>query len=214
MRRDEASQKAEDFLERLGVNVWKNTRVADYDGERASTNTETVFETATLIWAAGVKAVDLHGLNGAELLSKSKRLLVNQFNQVNGFNHIFAIGDVAEMVSEDYPRGHPMMAQPAIQQGRWLGENLVRLQEGGTMRPFNYKDKGSMATIGRNKAVADLPNMKFQGVFAWFVWMFVHLYFLIGFRNRMVVFINWVYNYVKFDREARLIIRPYKKQHP
>lgn len=208
-----ASKKAEDFLEKLGVNVWKSIRVTGYDGKIATTNQDTVFETATLIWAAGVQAVNLEGLNGEALLSRSKRLLVNEFNQVNGFDHIFAIGDVAQMVSEEYPNGHPMMAQPAIQQGRKLGDNLIKLQQGKPIQPFSYRDKGSMATIGRNKAVADLPNFKFQGVFAWFVWMFVHLYFLIGFRNRLVVFINWVYNYVKFDREARLIIRPFKKSY-
>ena len=105
-----------------------------------------------------------------------------------------------------------LLAQPAIQQGKHLGDNLLRLIENKPLIPFKYKDKGSMATVGRNKAVVDLPKFKFQGVFAWFVWMFVHLFFLIGFRNRMVVFINWVYNYVRFDREARLIIRPFKKK--
>ncbi len=208
-----ASKKAEDFLERLGVHVWKNIRVESYDGYLAKTNTDTTFETATLIWAAGVKAVTLKGLDAADLLSRSQRLLVNEYHQINGFEHIFAIGDVAQMESSDYPFGHPMMAQPAMQQGENLGENLVRLSEGKALKSFQYRDKGSMATIGRNKAVADLPRFKFQGVFAWFVWMFVHLYFLIGFRNRLIVFINWVYNYVKFDREARLIIRPYKRKY-
>lgn len=207
-----ASKKAEDFLEELGVNVWKNLRVANFDGKKATTNGATIFETETLIWAAGVKAVTIRGLDGENFVSRSKRLLVNQYHQVKGFDHIYAIGDVAQMESEDYPRGHPMMAQPAMQQGENLGDNLVASLKGKAPKPFSYKDKGSMATIGRNKAVADLPKFKFQGVFAWFVWMFVHLYFLIGFRNRVVVFINWVYNYIKFDREARLIIRPYKQQ--
>ncbi len=208
-----ASRKAERFLEGLGVNVWKNIRVTDYDGQRVSTDTGTIFETATLVWAAGVQAVSIKGLDAKELLSRGNRLKVNQFHQVVGFEEIFAIGDVAQMESEAFPNGHPMMAQPAIQQGRNLGENLVRLIDGRPMKPFVYKDKGSMATVGRNKAVVDLPRFKFQGVFAWFVWMFVHLYFLIGFRNRVVVFINWVYNYIRFDREARLIIRPFKKQN-
>lgn len=208
-----ASKKAEDFLENLGVHVWKNLRVTHYDGKVASTNTETVFNTETLIWAAGVKAVTLNGLDSEDFLGRGGRLKVNKFNQVSGFSNVFAIGDVAQMETDDWPKGHPMMAQPAIQQGGHLGENLVRLSEEKEMIPFSYKDKGSMATIGRNKAVADLPNIKFQGMFAWFVWMFVHLFFLIGFRNRVVVFINWVYNYVKFDREARLIIRPYKKKY-
>ncbi|WP_036383387.1 NAD(P)/FAD-dependent oxidoreductase [Muricauda sp. MAR_2010_75] len=208
-----ASAKAERFLEGLGVNVWKNIRVLDYDGMRVTTDTATIFETATFVWAAGVQAVSIKGLDAKEFLCRGNRLRVNRFHQVEGFTEIFAIGDVAQMETEAFPHGHPMMAQPAIQQGRSLGDNLVRLVEGKPMKPFVYKDKGSMATVGRNKAVVDMKRVRFQGVFAWFVWMFVHLYFLIGFRNRVVVFINWVYNYIRFDREARLIIRPYKKQN-
>lgn len=207
-----ASKKAEDFLEKLGVHVWKNVRVTNYDGKTATTNTDLTFETATLIWAAGVKGAVIKGLDGEEFVTRGNRLLVNEFNQVKGFNHIFAIGDVACMVNDECPNGLPMMAQPAIQQGDQLGENILRLIEEQPMKAFTYKDKGVMATIGRNKAVVDLKRFKFQGIFAWYVWMFVHLFFLIGFRNRMVVFINWVYNYVRFDREARLIIRPFKKK--
>lgn len=208
-----ASSKAERFLEKLGVNVWKNIRVTDYDGKHVATNTETSFESATLVWAAGVQAVCLEGLDAKELLCRGSRLQVNEFHQVEGYEEVFAIGDVAQMETKAFPDGHPMMAQPAIQQGENLGDNLVRLLENRPLKPFVYKDKGSMATVGRNKAVVDLPKFKFQGVFAWFVWMFVHLYFLIGFRNRVVVFINWVYNYIRFDREARLIIRPFKKRY-
>ncbi|MDD7886986.1 NAD(P)/FAD-dependent oxidoreductase [Flavivirga sp. 57AJ16] len=207
-----ASQKAEDFLEKLGVNVWKNVRVTNYDGKTVTTNTDLIFETATLIWAAGVKGALIKGLDNEGGVTKENRLLVNEYNQVKGFDHIFAIGDVACMVSDECPRGLPMMAQPAIQQGDQLGENILRFIEGRPMKPFTYKNKGVMATIGRNKAVVDLKRFKFQGVFAWYVWMFVHLFFLIGFRNRMVVFVNWVYNYVRFDREARLIIRPFKRK--
>ncbi len=206
-----ASSKAERFLESLGVNVWKDIRVTDYDGVHVSTDTDTSFDCATLVWAAGVQAVRIEGLDAKELLCRGGRLPVNQFHQVDGFKEIFAIGDVAQMETEAFPHGHPMMAQPAMQQGENLGENLVRIVENKPLKPFVYKDKGTMATVGRNKAVVDLPRFKFQGVFAWFVWMFVHLYFLIGFRNRVVVFINWVYNYIRFDREARLIIRPFKK---
>jgi len=207
-----ASKKAEDFLENLGVHVWKNVRVKDYDGKTVTTNTDTVFETATMVWAAGVQAVSLKGLDAEELLARGRRIKVNPNHQVIGHENIFAIGDVAQMESEAYPHGHPMMAQPAMQQGNNLGDNLIRIRNGKPLKPFRYRDKGSMATVGRNKAVADLPKYKTQGVFAWFVWMFVHLYFLIGFRNRLVVFINWVHNYIKFDREARLIIRPYKNR--
>ncbi|MEL6306272.1 MAG: NAD(P)/FAD-dependent oxidoreductase, partial [Bacteroidota bacterium] len=170
-----ASEKAEKFLEKLGVQVWKNTRVTDYDGKTITTNTDTTFEAATLVWAAGVKAVTLKGLDAETLLQRGGRLPVNEFHQVEGFENIFAIGDVAQMTSEAFPKGHPMMAQPAIQQGESLGNNLLRLIENKEMQPFAYKDKGSMATVGRNKAVVDLKNFKFQGVFAWYVWMFVHL---------------------------------------
>ncbi len=210
---EKASLKAEDFLEGLGVQIWKNTRVTGYDGKTVTTDTEATFETATLVWAAGVKGAGIRGLDAKEILVGGDRIRVNEFNQVINHDNIFAVGDVACMVTEDTPRGHPMMAQPAIQQGRNLGENLVRLLENRPLRPFVYTDKGSMATIGRNKAVVDLKNIKFQGVFAWFVWMFVHLFFLIGFRNRMVVFVNWVYNYIRFDREARLIIRPFNRNY-
>jgi len=208
-----ASKKAEDFLEELGVQVWKDTRVTGYDGKTVTTKTELVFEAATMVWAAGVKAVSIGGLNAADILVPGNRMKVNVFNQIAGQENLFAIGDAACMVSDETPQGHPMVAQPAIQQGRHLGENIVRLLSGKPMQPFVYKDKGSMATVGRNKAVVDLRHYKFQGVFAWFVWMFVHLFFLIGFRNRMVVFVNWVYNYVRFDREARLIIRPFNRDY-
>lgn len=210
---DQASQKAEHFLEGLGVQVWKGCRVTGYDGKTVRTKTDLTFEAATMVWAAGVKAVSVKGLDAKALLVPGNRIKVNGFNQIIGHEDIFAIGDLACMVSDEEPHGHPMVAQPALQQGQHLGENLVRLFKGRPMKPFVYKDKGTMATVGRNKAVVDLKNFKFQGIFAWFVWMFVHLFFLIGFRNRMLVFVTWVYNYVSFDREARLIIRPYQRDY-
>ena len=208
-----ASRKAEDFLENLGVQVWKNVRVASYDGKTVTTNSDLSFKSATLVWAAGVMGATIKGLDAKDFLADGNRLQVNEYNQVLDHPEIFAVGDIASMKSDKHPNGHPMMAQPAIQQDRQLGENLVRLIAQKPLQPFAYKDKGSMATVGRNKAVCDLKHLKFQGVFAWFVWMFVHLFFLIGFRNRVVVFVNWVYNYIKFDREARLIIRPYNRDY-
>jgi NADH dehydrogenase len=103
-----------------------------------------------------------------------------------------------------------MVAQPAIHQGKHLAGNLVRMIKKEQLKPFEYKDKGTMATIGRNRAVVDLGKMKFGGFLAWFIWMFVHLWFLIGFRNRLVTFFNWLYNYVNYDKASRLIIRPFK----
>ncbi|CAM4179959.1 NAD(P)/FAD-dependent oxidoreductase [Flavobacterium weaverense] len=209
---EKSSAAAEKFLENLGVKIWKNVRVTNYDGRTITTNSDLTFETATVIWTAGVQGAIVAGLDSKSLVEKVERIRVNEFNQVVGYSDIFALGDIASMESELYPQGHPMMAQPALQQGKLLGENLVRLLQNKPMKAFEYKDKGSMATIGRNKAVVDLPNYNFSGVFAWFVWMFVHLFSLIGFKNKAVVFLNWVYNYIRFDREGRLIIRPYKKK--
>ena len=209
---ENASEKAEKFLLDLGVSVWKNVRVTGYDGKTVTTNSDLSFDSATVIWTAGVQGALPHGLKADSFIKNVNRIKVNQFNQVEGYEHLFAIGDIAVMASEKFPQGHPMMAQPAMQQGRLLAENVIRLLDKKELKPFVYKDKGSMATIGRNKAVVDLPKFKFSGVFAWFVWMFVHLFSLIGFKNKAVVFLNWVYNYIRFDREARLIMRPYKKR--
>jgi len=206
-----ASEKAEKFLRKLGVNVFKNMLVTDYDGKTVRTNKDDVFESVTLIWAAGVMGANIKGLDSKNIVVPGNRLKVDTFNKVEGFDNVFAIGDIAMMPTEEFPKGHPMVAQPAIQQGNHLGDNFARLLKDKPLVPFKYFDKGTMATVGRNKAVVDMKHFKFQGIFAWFVWMFVHLFFLIGFRNRAIVFINWVYNYVRFDREARLIIRPFKK---
>ena len=209
---EKSSLAAEKFLNNLGVTIWKNVRVTNYDGRTITTNSDLTFETATVIWTAGVQGAIVHGLDAKSLVERAERIRVNPFNQVIGYKNIFALGDIAYMESEKYPQGHPMMAQPAMQQGDLLAENLVKCINNKPMKPFEYNDKGSMATIGRNLAVVDLPHYHFSGVFAWFVWMFVHLFSLIGFKNRAVVFLNWVYNYIRFDREGRLIVRPFKKK--
>jgi NADH dehydrogenase len=209
---DKSSKKAEEFLKKLGVNVWLNEIVTDFDGKKVSTKSGQEFYAETVIWTAGVMGATLEGFDQT-VIQRGNRIKVNDFNQVEGFTNIFAIGDVATMMTEKTPGGHPMMAQPAIQQGELLAQNLMRLRDGKALRPFVYNDKGSMATIGRNKAVVDLPKFQFSGFFAWFVWMFVHLISLIGFRNKLVVFWNWMYNYLMFDRQARLIVRPYKRKN-
>ena len=209
---EKSSDAAEKFLVDLGVKIWKNVRVTNYDGRTVTTNSDLTFDSATVIWTAGVQGAKVAGLDAKSLIEKVERIRVNQYNQVVGYENIFAIGDICSMETENYPQGHPMMAQPAMQQGKLLGENLLQLIHKKPMTAFEYNDKGSMATIGRNLAVVDLPNYHFSGVFAWFVWMFVHLFSLIGFKNKAVVFLNWVYNYIKFDREGRLIIRPFKKK--
>ncbi|MDG4716237.1 MULTISPECIES: NAD(P)/FAD-dependent oxidoreductase [Winogradskyella] len=208
---EHASKKAEKFLKALGVKVHCNTLVTGYNGLDVTTNSDLKMQSETLIWAAGVTGAPVGGLNASALVDRANRYKVNEFNQVEGYDNIFAIGDIALMTSEDYPKGHPQVAQPAIQQGKLLGKNLLKLAQKQPMKPFKYFDKGSMATIGRNKAVVDLKPYKFGGFFAWFIWMFVHLMSLVGFRNRVIVFFNWTYNYINFDKAARLIIRPYKK---
>ncbi len=210
---NKASDKAEDFLIKLGVDVWKDLRVLDYDGTTVTTNGHDNFTAETVIWAAGVKGDSINGLQEECLIERANRFKVDEFSKVVGYENVYAIGDVACMQTEKYERGHPMMAQPAIQQGILLAKNILSKLKGKKQKPFKYNDKGSMATIGRNKAVVDLPKWKFQGVFAWFVWMFVHLFSLIGFRNKVIVFMNWMYNYIRFDRETRLIIRPYKNKN-
>lgn len=206
-----ASKKAEQFLKDLGVTIYCNTIVNSYDGIKVVTNSAIALESETLIWAAGVTGNPIQGLNANTLVERANRYRVNNYNQVEGYNNVFALGDIALMVSEDYPKGHPQVAQPAIQQGKLLGKNLMRLINNKPLQPFVYKDKGSMATVGRNKAVVDLKHYKFGGFFAWFIWMFVHLMSLVGFRNRVIVFFNWTYNYINFDKAARLIIRPFKR---
>lgn len=207
-----SSNKANEFLRKLGVSIWLNEQVTDYSDQVVRTKSGKVFHAETVIWTAGVMGATVDGFD-SEIIQRGNRLKVNEFNQVEGFTNIFAIGDVASVITESTPIGHPMMAQPAIQQGDLLAQNLARLIANKPLKPFVYNDKGSMATIGRNKAVVDLPKWQFSGVFAWFVWMFIHLISLIGFRNKLVVFWNWVYNYLVFDRQGRLIVRPYKRKN-
>ncbi|WP_109300309.1 NAD(P)/FAD-dependent oxidoreductase [Aquimarina sp. AU474] len=209
---EHASEKATKFLQRLGVHIHLNTQVKNYEDNIVTTNTDLTIKTATFIWSAGVTGAPVSGINAASLIPRANRYKVNEYNQIEGYKDIFAIGDISVMETKTYPKGHPMVAQPAIQQGKHLAKNLKLHLKGKTMVPFQYFDKGSMATIGRNKAVVDIGKFKFGGFFAWFVWMFIHLWFLVGFRNRFVTFFNWTYNYINYDKAARLIVRPFKNK--
>ena len=206
---DSASDNALVALEKMGVNIWLDTRVEAYDGETIQTNSAKRLAARTLIWSAGVLGNSLPGLESAHV--GGGRLEVDQFNRVKGLANVFAIGDVASMGTDAYPKGHPMVAQPAIQQGALLSRNIKSLIFGRKLIPFQYKDLGSMATVGRNKAVADLGKMRFKGWIAWMLWLAVHLFSLAGFRNRLVVFINWFWSYVTYDKGTRLIIRPFRR---
>jgi NADH dehydrogenase len=203
----ESQKHSLEYLQELGVNVRLNTRVKDFDGKVVTMNDGSSLRTNNLIWAAGVRANPVNGLP-AEAIGRGNRIQVNRYNQVLGFTDVFAIGDVALMTEEKWPNGHPQIAQPAIQQGKHLAKNLLHWVRNEQPQEFVYKDLGTMATIGRGLAVVDLPFFKFQGFFAWLTWLFVHLMAIVGVKNRLVIFLNWMFNYLTFNNSLRLIIRP------
>ncbi len=208
MRR-KSSERALRYLKKFGVEVKLNTLVESFDGRYTKLSSGEHVETQTVIWTSGVKGNIINGLPEGSI--ENHRILVDEFNRVEGFNNAFAMGDVALMKTSKYPEGHPMLAPVAIQQAKNLAQNIKKELKGKNPKPFIYKEKGTMATIGRNKAVVDLPaNLSFGGFFAWLIWMFVHLFSIYGLRNKIVVFGNWVYNYFTYDRGTRLIIRKFK----
>ncbi len=206
---DESSEKAFTYLEELGVTIWIKQAVKSYDGHKVSFQSGKELKAKTMIWAAGVKGNYLKGI--AADAEEKGRYKVNRFSQIEEHEGIYAIGDIALMRTDDFPDGLPMLAPVANQQGTFLGKNILRIEKKEEPKPFEYKDLGVMATVGRNKAVVEIGKVKFQGLFAWFVWMFVHLVSLVGFRNKVVTFFNWSYNYLNFDRGVRLIIRKFER---
>lgn len=208
---DNASAKSELYLKQLGINVFLNAKVDAYDGAKITLADETTFNTDTVIWTAGVKGAPINGLP-KEVIVGGNRISVNEYNQVLGFETIFAIGDVASHLSAVNSKGLPMLAPVAQQQGEQLSKNILRHIASKPLEIFKYKDKGTMATVGRKKAVVDLPKWKFQGTFAWLVWMFILIFSLVGFRNKFVAFVDWFSNYISYDRPLGLIIRPYKRK--
>lgn len=208
---EKSSVRALEYLKEMGVEVWVNTRVTDYDGLTISTNAGRTLRTRTLIWAAGVKGVPIKGIN-TDVINPAGRILTDRTCRMKGAENIFVTGDASLMENDPgYPKGHPQVAQVAIQQARRVGKNLVNIAKGNTVKEFEYRDRGSMATIGRNRAVMETWWMKAGGLIAWIAWMFVHLMALVGFRNRIVVLFNWVVSYINYDRGMRLIIRPFRK---
>lgn len=207
---EKSSEAAISFLRNLGVIVHLNQYVSNYDGNTVITQSGLAIDTKAVIWSAGVKGNLISGLE--DKANRGSRIITNEFNQVIGFTDVFAMGDIAAIQTDSTPNGHPMMAQPAIQQGELLAKNLVALENNFPLEKFVYNNKGAMATIGRNKAVVDLPKLHFSGIFAWFVWMFIHLISLIGFKNKALVFWSWAYNYFVFDRESRVLIHPLKRK--
>ncbi len=194
-------------LERLGVQVHLDTAVTSYDGTYVEMSNGEKVLSASLVWTAGVKGQFPKGID-PEHVVRGNRLKVNRFNQLVTDEHIFALGDVAYMETEAYPTGHPMVAPTAIQHAEHLAKNLVK--ESSQWKPFVYFDKGSLATIGKKRAVADLGKFHFRGFFAWIIWSTVHLMSISGFKNKLRVGLNWLNSYFSYDKGNRLIIRRYK----
>lgn len=206
-----AGSKAFKYLKDFQVNILLNTMVDSYDGKNVRLSNGEKLLSQTLIWAAGVKGNVIPGLP-PECVERS-RYLVDQYSRLKGFDSIFALGDIAHMETKEYPKGFPMLAPVAIQQGESLAKNFNRMLRGKPLKPFRYTNKGYMATVGRNRAVVDMPNgWSYGGFMAWLSWMFIHLLYLIGFRNKLVVFNNWLWNYFTYDKGIRLIIRPFSKE--
>jgi NADH dehydrogenase len=208
---DEGSKAAQDFLQNMGVEVLLNVKVQSYDGNEIKFEGGKSISTKNVIWSAGVMGVVPEGVS-KDVIERGNRIKIDTICRVIGSPNIFAIGDVAAMITEETPKGHPGVAQVAIQMGETTGKNIYRLIKGEQTVPFKYNDKGSLATIGRNKAIADLGKLKFQGFFAWLIWMFVHLISLMGGRNRVIVFINWIASYLTYNGGSRLIIRNFKRE--
>lgn len=206
----EARSASRKYLENMGVEILTETFVKNYDGLNLELSSGQVIKSKTVIWAAGVTGNLPAGLPESSK-ANGNRIFVNRWNLVEGTSNIFALGDIASMKTPLYPNGHPQVANVAINQAKLLARNLKRQVQGKGLHEFEYKDLGSMATIGRNKAVVDLPFWKFKGYLAWLVWMFLHLMLILSVRNKLIIFINWAWAYVTRNTSLRLILTPEKK---
>ena len=204
----ESQDAAEVYLKQLGVKFLKNERVTDYDGDIIHMASGNAIPTNNVIWAAGVTGNIIDDFNKENLVRN--RYIVDRYNKVKGFDNIFAIGDIAYMETPKYPQGHPQVANVAINQGKNLAKNFKKDSE-KDWQEYEYIDRGSMATIGKHRAVVDLPKFKFQGFLAWYLWMFLHLMLILSVRNKIAIFFNWMWSYINKDSSLRLIIAPCKK---
>jgi NADH:ubiquinone reductase (H+-translocating) len=198
------------YLAKMGVVIKTETIVTGYDGKSVLLSDGESIPSSTVIWAAGVTGNKVEGFPDHCWIANN-RIIVNRYNRVEGFENIFALGDIAYMVTPKYPKGHPQVANVAINQARLLAKNLKRMTENKPLQDYEYKDLGSMATIGRNKAVVDLPFIRFKGYIAWLVWMFLHLMLILSVKNKLIIFINWAWSYLTKDSSLRLILTPGKQ---
>ena len=204
---EQTSQHVLNYLRKMGVNVLLNKMVTDYDHHRVILKDGSQIATRTFIWVSGVAAEKITNLDG-EHLGRGARIIVDEHNRVKGFDNIFSIGDQCIMPEGDphYPGGHPQLAQVAIQQGKLLACNLKALEKGKSLKPFRYRNLGAMATVGRNRAVAEFSTMKMAGFWAWIMWLVVHLRSILGIRNKSIVLFNWVWNYFSYAQSLRFIV--------
>jgi NADH dehydrogenase len=210
---EKSSSQSFQYLQKLGVEVWLNTVVKDFDGKVVTTTTGKTINSSLVVWAAGVIG-NVPGDVDKDLIVRGNRIKVDRYNKVIGSENVYAIGDVAYMETEKYPHGHPQVASVPIAQAKVLAKNLKKIYSGQkNLEQFEYHDKGSMATVGRNLAVVDIPkpHLHFGGFFAWMIWMGLHLLLLLGVKNRLAVFGNWIYNYITYDNNFRLILRAYNR---
>lgn len=202
----EAQSHAFKYLQKLGVEVFLETKVLDYDGKVVSIEGKEPIETQTLLWAAGIKPNRIEGFDSSNYAGNG-RMLVNEFNQLIGVEGVYVLGDQCLLPQGNFPKGHPQVAQVAIQQAKNLSKNIFRMAKGQHLFPFKYLDLGSMATVGRKLAVVDLPFYKFQGFLAWMTWLFVHLMAILGVKNKLFIFLDWSWNYLSIDSSLRLLIK-------
>jgi NADH dehydrogenase len=208
---EKSSEDSCRYLRKLGVTVMTKTIVKDYDGQNVFLGDGKTISTDTVIWAAGIKGNIPEGIDKS-LIVKGNRIKVDRQNRVLGLSDVYVLGDLAFMETPQWPNGHPQVASAAIQQADILASNLKRIERKSTeFYDFEYHDKGSMATVGRNLAVVDVPKPKlhFRGFFAWLIWMGLHLFLILGVKNRIMVFINWIYNYITYDQNLRLIFKEF-----
>ncbi len=201
---DEAKIASRKYLEDLGVNVRTETLISTYDGNVAVLNTGESILTKTVIWAAGVTGNVVAGLNPEDIVRN--RYVVDRYNRLKSYPNIYALGDVAYMETPKYPNAHIQVANVAINQAKNLGKNIINTLNGKSLKEYEYYDLGLMATIGKHKAVVDLPFLRFHGVIAWYIWMFLHLMLILSVRNKLIIFINWAWSYITKDTSLRLIL--------
>jgi len=202
---EDSSSHALAFLQKMGVKVVLNTLVTGYEDNKVMLKDGSSIISETLIWVSGVAAERLENIS-PELLGRGGRMMVNEYNQLVGYQNVFAIGDICLQKEKAYLNGHPQVAPVAIQQGRLLAKNLKQMEKGKKMSAFSYFNQGTLATVGRNKAVADLHDLKLSGFPAWAVWMLVHLRSILGVKNKIIVLIDWAWNYFTYDHSMRFIL--------